>query len=318
MKVKPVPRRSRRVLLLLLPVLLLLGGLSACGGGDDSEKTGLDAVTIEGDPGSEPTVTWDGQMEVDKLTTKVLQPGDGETVGDGDKVLTHIWIGNGYTQEKSFSTYDEKKPELVTVDQNLSKVFLDAIEGQKIGARVAVAAPADEAFGEQGNPQLKIGNKDTVLVVVDLVSGVLDGPDGDPRTPAAWAPKIVEKDKVPTGLDFTKTPKPTDRLRATTVLKGSGPAIEKGQTAVVNYLGQVYGGKKPFDESYSKGAPVAFPIGVGQVVKGWDQGLVGVKVGSRVMLAVPPKLGYGPQGNKQAGIKGTDTLYFVVDVLAAG
>jgi peptidylprolyl isomerase len=80
----------------------------------------------------------------------------------------------------------------------------------------------------------------------------------------------------------------------------------------------VYGGKKPFDESYSKGQPTSFPIGVGQVVPGWDKTLVGTKVGSRVLLAIPPKDGYGESGNPQAGIKGTDTLYFVVDVLAAG
>lgn len=312
-----MPRRPRRVLLLLLPALLLLGGLSACGS-KDASPTGLDAVKIEGSPGSEPTVKWDGQMKVDKITTKVIQPGNGATVAAGDKVLTHIWIGNGYTQQKSYSTYDQKKAELVTVDKNLSKVFLDALQGQKIGARVAVAAPADQAFGAQGNPQLNIGNKDTVLVVVDLVSGVLDGPSGSAGTAPGWAPKVVEKAGVPTSLDFTKTPQPTGQLRVATLIHGTGPAIAKGQTAVVNYLGQVYGGKKPFDESYSKGAPVAFPIGVGAVVRGWDQGMLGIKVGSRVMLAIPPKLGYGTGGNKQAGIKGTDTLYFVVDVLAAG
>jgi peptidylprolyl isomerase len=52
-------------------------------------------------------------------------------------------------------------------------------------------------------------------------------------------------------------------------------------------------------------------------VPGWDQGLVGEKVGSRVILEIPPALGYGKQGNEQAGIKGTDTLFFVVDILGA-
>jgi peptidylprolyl isomerase len=100
-------------------------------------------------------------------------------------------------------------------------------------------------------------------------------------------------------------------------VQGDGPKVEKGQTIVVNYLGQVYGGKAPFDTSYS-GEPASFQIGAGKVVKGWDQGLVGRPVGSRVMLSIPPSLGYGKDGNKEAGIKGTDTLYFVVDILAAG
>ncbi len=57
---------------------------------------------------------------------------------------------------------------------------------------------------------------------------------------------------------------------------------------------------------------------MGTVVKGWDDGLVGQTVGSRVLLAIPPELGYGKTGNEDAGISGTDTLYFVVDILAAG
>ncbi len=80
----------------------------------------------------------------------------------------------------------------------------------------------------------------------------------------------------------------------------------------------MFGGETPFDSSFSRGAPASFQIGVGAVVKGWDKALVGRAVGSRVLLSIPPDLGYGEKGNKQAGIKGTDTLYFVVDILAAG
>ena len=101
------------------------------------------------------------------------------------------------------------------------------------------------------------------------------------------------------------------------LIKGEGPEVTSGQTIMVNYLGQVYGGDKPFDASYPK-EPYQTGIGVGAVVKGWDDGLVGQTVGSRVLLAIPPKLGYGEAGNEDAGISGTDTLYFVVDILAAG
>ena len=101
------------------------------------------------------------------------------------------------------------------------------------------------------------------------------------------------------------------------VLKtGTGAAVKKGQTIIVRYLGQVYGGKKPFDENFS-GDLASFPIGVGSVVKGWDKTLVGQKVGSQVVVAIPPKDGYGKKGQPTAGIKGTDTLYFVVDILGA-
>ena len=105
---------------------------------------------------------------------------------------------------------------------------------------------------------------------------------------------------------------------ATTVLsEGDGKKVAKGDLLVADYLGSVYKTGKVFDNSYDRKAPAAFPIGVGQVVPGWDKALVGVKVGSRVEMVLPPKEGYGAKGNSQAGIKGTDSLVFVVDVIAS-
>ncbi len=314
-------RRLRRLPLVLLP-LLLATTLVSCGDDSatkDGAAAGLDAVTIKGEVGSEPEVTWDAKMTSEKQETTVLVEGDGDEVKSGDQVSTHIWIGNGFTKEKSFSTYDEGKPELVTLDGNLSPIFADAIEGQTIGSRVAVTAPADLAFGEAGNPQLGIGNKDTVLVIVDVLSlnVVLDGPEGEPQAAPAWAPKLVESGDGVTKLDFSKTPKPNGVLRSAALIKGTGAKVKKGQTVTVNYLGQVYGAKKPFDESFSKGTPLSRGIGVGELVAGWDKTIVGARIGSRLILSIPPKDGYGKQGNEQAGIKGTDTIYFVVDILAA-
>ena len=93
--------------------------------------------------------------------------------------------------------------------------------------------------------------------------------------------------------------------------------VKKGQTLYVRYLGQVYNADAPFDENSTAEDPAEFPIGVGQVIDGWDQRLVGRTVGSRVILEIPPAQGYGKKGNEQAGIKGTDTLFFVVDILGA-
>jgi peptidylprolyl isomerase len=309
-----------RVLAAPLLLSLLTMGLAACGddtGADAASGGGLDTVTIEGDIGSSPKVTFDGRVEVSKVETKTLITGDGPELGADDEVLAHLWIGNGFSQQKALDTYEEKKPELITINDQVGKVFRDAIEGQTVGSRVAVAAPAKDAFGEGGNPTLGIGNADSVIIVIDLVSGVLDGPHGTDKDAPAWTPEIVTKDDVPTGFDFSGTPEPSKRLRIAPLVQGDGATVKKGQTIVVDYLGEVYGGTAPFDESFSK-TPASFQIGVGAVVKGWDQALVGRAVGSRVLLSIPPDLGYGDKGNKDAGIKGTDTLYFVVDILAAG
>ena len=93
--------------------------------------------------------------------------------------------------------------------------------------------------------------------------------------------------------------------------------VKAGQSLTVNYLGVIWPGGKIFDSSYAKGSTASFVIGQGQVIKGWDQGLVGQTLGSRMLLVIPPELGYGAQGNPSGGIKGSDTLVFVVDVLDA-
>lgn len=317
----PRLRTTRRAASLAGALVLPLAALAACGdesGGsaESSAGGGLEVVSVQGEPGKEPKVEWEGQLKPEETQTEVLVEGDGEEIQDGDSVLAHLWVGNGYSKQAVYSTYASGKPELFTVDGNLGAPFRAGLAGQTVGSRVAVATTAREAFGDMGNPQLGIGNRDGVLFVVDVVEKVASGPQGKEQEPAAWAPTLVEKDGVVTGFDFSGAAEPSGELRQTTLVEGDGPVVKKGQTIYVDYLGQVFEAKKPFDESYS-GQPTSFQIGVGAVVKGWDQALVGQEVGSRVILEIPPELGYGKKGNEGAGIKGTDTLYFVVDILAA-
>ena len=115
-------------------------------------------------------------------------------------------------------------------------------------------------------------------------------------------------------LTFPATPAPAE-LEVVVLSQGDGAIVEAGDDLVVNYLGQTWGGAI-FDNSYDRGASINFPIGVGAVIHGWDTGLVGRQIGSRLLLSVPPHEGYGPRGMPQAAIKGTDTLVFVVDIVA--
>lgn len=300
-----------------MPLLLLAACGEDSGNGTTPSARGLAAVTISGDFGEEPKVTWEDRMTADALESEVLIEGEGAALEDGQQVFARLWLGNGYSKKTALSSYGEDAaPELLTVGDDLSPAIAAAVQDRTLGSRVAVAAPPKDAFGEGGNAQLGIGNTDSVLFIVDLISLLPDGPSGTQEKPSSWAP-AVEGDEDPTALDFQGTSKPTDKLRTTTLIAGDGEPTAKGQTIYVDYLGQVYGGKQPFDASYQRGEPFSFPLGGGQVVKGWDQALAGVPLGSRVLIAVPPKLGYGEAGNPDAGIKGTDTLYFVIDVLAA-
>ncbi len=97
---------------------------------------------------------------------------------------------------------------------------------------------------------------------------------------------------------------------------GKGPVVKSHDLIAVNYLGQIWRGKV-FDSSFKRKQLFGTAIGVSQVIKGWDQSLVGAHVGSRMLLVVPPAEGYGPSGNSGAGISGSDTLVFVIDLVAA-
>jgi peptidylprolyl isomerase len=110
--------------------------------------------------------------------------------------------------------------------------------------------------------------------------------------------------------------KPPTALESKTLVTGHGPLTKKGDLLVANYIGQIWGGKV-FDSSYARKQLSGFAIGVGAVIKGWDDTLVGVRIGSELLLVIPPSDSYGSGGNSSAGITGKDDIVFVVDVVAA-
>ena len=293
--------------------------LAGCGGSSSSSSAttssaGLDSVKITGDIGGKTTVTFNGKVDQSSTTTKVLTQGKGAKIQQGDSLIVSTTVADGYTQK---TVYSDQQPQLLQLSSQVQPIFLSALQGKTVGSRVLLSAPADKFFGAQGNPQLNISNKDTVLFVFDIVGKPVPGPDGAKHAAPSWAPKIQTTKGVVSGLDFRGTPKPDGALKAATLRDGTGAKVAKGQTIYAQYLGQVYGGKKPFDENFSSGQPATFTIGTGNVIKGWDKSLVGQRVGSEVVLAIPPKDGYGSKGQPSAGIKGNDTLYFVVDILGA-
>ncbi|MFE0514810.1 FKBP-type peptidyl-prolyl cis-trans isomerase [Streptomyces sp. NPDC058964] len=141
---------------------------------------------------------------------------------------------------------------------------------------------------------------------------------------SAPPPKIVDGPlpAITAGTKFDEKPtvakgpgEPSPNLAVKTVIAGNGRTIAENDFVQANYLGQIWATGKVFDNSYDRNRPIVIQLAQGSVIDGWRYGLAGKKVGSRVEMAVPPKWGYGESGNSQAGIKGTDTLVFVIDVL---
>ena len=150
-----------------------------------------------------------------------------------------------------------------------------------------------------------------------LVAGVLascSSGESDASLPTVEGP-YGEKPKV----QIAKSLEPSTKLEVEVIEEGEGPKVQRGDLLVVDYLGKNMRSRKVFDNSYDRGQPAAFTLkdGPGGVISGWVDGLAGVNVGSRVLLVVPPKAGYGKKGNPSAQIKSTDSLAFVVDVVGA-
>ncbi len=114
-------------------------------------------------------------------------------------------------------------------------------------------------------------------------------------------------------VDFPDGPPPTE-LQIIDLEEGTGPEAVAGKRVAVHYVGVAYSTGEEFDSSYDRGEPLVFPLGARRVITGWDNGLVGMKVGGRRKLVIPPALAYGDRG---AGgvIKPGETLIFVCDLV---
>jgi peptidylprolyl isomerase len=318
----PVQSRVRRRLVALTAVPLLVLGLAACGEEEPSEtetgSAGVEGVEVTGEVGQEPEVTIDGPLELEQTTTEVVHEGEGNEVVEGEQALLHLYVANGTSGEKALATYDQGAPAAFQMSEDqIFRSVVDATVGQTVGSRIVVAAVPADAF-PQGAPQFGLEAEDNVVFVVDVMSvqptEVLDAPEGEAGDVPEDLPTVVEADGEVTGIEFADAPaKPANRLQVHTLVEGDGPEVREASLVTFDYLGQVYGREKVFDESYSS-EPRTFAVGVGGLIKAWDEAIVGATRGSRLMIIAPADVAYGEQGSPP-NIPGGATLAFVVDIL---
>jgi FKBP-type peptidyl-prolyl cis-trans isomerase len=328
--------RRRRVAALAITSLLAVGVIAGCGSSSSSSAAAgskasasspasssagtYTSVTATGDFGKAPTVTIPAKAGSGALYTKTLIQGTGPKLTSSQSLLGNfvLYDWSGTTHKLIGSTYSDGVPTLFT--GSLLPGLETALEGQPVGSRVLAVIPPADAFGTAGNSQIGVGPKDTVVFVVDMIKsfGNTEGVSGAQTSDGGGALPTVKAGAPGKGPTITipKTAAPT-KLQVKALIKGTGPVVKKGNYLVVQYTGVNYRTGKVFDSSWSRSEPWATQIGEGQVIAGWDTGLVGQTVGSRVLLVVPPKDGYGSAGSSAAGIKGTDTLVFAVDIISA-
>lgn len=318
--VHPVSRRITTV----LSAAALAGAIVLSGCGEETPSTpasGLTGVTVTGtDPKKAPTVKVDAPLELTRTTSEVVKEGTGAAVAKDDLVSIQAVLVNGTDGKEVTSTWQQGPVGLDLEDQSLFASFKSQIPGKKIGSRIVIASTPADAYGDTGNQQLGITKDDPVVFVVDLVSAtkVLDEAQGKAVAPKKGLPTVTMNPGKPATITVPKGAKAPTETVVQPLVEGEGAETKKGQTIRVAYTGALWRNGEVFDSSANRPEQpyFEFPLGGGQVIKGWDEGLVGQKVGSRVLLVIPPKDGYGEAGSGDK-IKGTDTLVFVVDVLAA-
>jgi FKBP-type peptidyl-prolyl cis-trans isomerase len=311
----------RRIAAALFVPLIATAALAGCGSSASSASPNPNtAVSVSGPFGKAPNVAIPAKKAGSDLAVKTEILGAGPALGKSDAFVGNyvVYIWSGASHKLALSTY-------TAAPQVLSGTLLPGLEtalrGKKMGSRVLAVLPPKFAYGSTGNSQVGVTANDTLVFVVDMIrdfpaaasaSGtqVSNGGSGLPTVTATAgsAPTV----KIP-------STSPPSKLVVKTLIKGSGVPLVKGQEVVTQYVGVLWRTGKVFDSSWTRDAPFGFQLDAtpAQIIPGWDKGLVGVPIGSRVMLVIPSADGYGKTGNSSAGIKGTDTLVFVVDILGA-
>lgn len=315
-----MPRR----LSTLVSASVLAGALVLSGCGEETASTGspaLNAVQVQGtDPKKAPTVKVQSPLKVTRTESKVLTEGEGAAVAADDLVSIQAVILNGRDGKVLDSTWENQAVSIDLGAANLFASLKNQLPGKKIGSRVLITSTPKDAFGDQGNEQLGVQKDDAVVFVIDLVSAtkVLDEAEGTAVAPKKDLPAVTMNEGKPATITPPKGVKAPTKTLVQPLVEGKGAAVKEGQTVRVAYTGALYRNGEVFDSSANRPEQpwFEFPLGQGQVIKGWDNGLKGQKVGSRVLLVIPPADGYGAAGSGDK-IKGDDTLVFVVDVLAA-
>lgn len=329
----------RRTLPTLVAVALALG---ACGASETSTSTALKdcpssktvrAVKVTGKFGEAPKLDFDKPLKVTATSCKILIPGKGTKLEAGMMVSFDYVFVNGRDGKEIASSFGQQAGQILFDDTLKTGVagLYAALNGLAEGSRVLVAmTPADGPLRGKADPSTGVEPDDTLLVVVDLQkvesSPTTDGSTstttarnplpratGTAVAPVAGLPTVVlATDGTPT-ITVPKAAPPTE-LVAQKLIEGDGAVVTSGETITVHYTGVLWDTGEPFDSSWGTGSPASFQIGTGAVIPGWDKGLVGQKVGSQVLLVVPPADGY-PDG--QGSIPAGATLVFVVDILDA-
>lgn len=309
----------------------LLVALTGCGGSPasnlancvpefDSGKASAQ-VDATGTFGKNPKGTFPKPLITKGNQVTQLKAGKGLPLYPGQVVDFQITVYNAETGDVlTASDYDKTKPVRRTVGDAKTDNLGALLQCAKVDSRVAATTTVKDLFGDKDLSQYGLTAKSTLVLVLDVQSGFLGKANGIDQLPQGGFPSIALAPNGQPGLTIPHTDPPKD-LKIEVLKAGGGAVVKQGDSVVVHYTGVLWDGTKPFDSSWDRGVPSTFVAedltsstdGSG-LVPGFAKALIGQKVGSQVVVIIPPKDGY-PKGQAPESIPDGSTMIFVFDIL---
>jgi FKBP-type peptidyl-prolyl cis-trans isomerase len=273
----------------------------------------VDSIEVSSEPLTKPTVSFASPITAESIQSRVVIEGDGE-VFTGRNMIEFEFAGyNGGTGELLQETeFDGKNPAPGFFGPDSVPNFCSALVGAKEGSRIVAIFPAKDAHDGRGVENLGIGPDDSFVFIFDLSRVYLEKAEGSSVAPEAGMPAVVTTPEGVPGITIPNTEAP-EELRIAQLIKGEGETVVSGDNVTMHYSGFLWDGGTKFDSSWDKGSPAQFVVAPGQLIEGFLSAVVGQTVGSRVVVVIPPALGYGEQASST--IPANSTLVFVIDIL---
>lgn len=292
--------------------LLLAGctGTEGSTGGDDDgtaadfcsgtveSGTAAEDVTVEGDFGTASTATFEHGLQVDEAQRSVVAEGDGDEIAEGDYVSYALSAFDGDSGERlgdAGYTAGELLPVQLTADAPMGQLIGCAT----VGSRLSIVFPTTEDAAAQ-------------YYIVDVLDVVPAAAWGEEQEPVDGMPAVTLADDGEPSIEIPEGEAPAE-IQISVLKEGDGIPVEDGDTTLLQYYGVDWSTGESFDSSWKNGAPIS--IDGNTYVPGFIQALSGQKVGSQVLVVIPPALGYGEEGASDHELAGK-TLVFVIDILA--
>lgn len=313
-------RRTKAAIVLVAALTALVGcttqGAPTPSPSADADELAVSKIKWEGGP-QDPKLVMTTPLRVSQPTLGVIEPGTGASISMGQLVAFDSLVVDGETGAVEASTFTTGTPnQLILAQSTANSTMLTALTSSKVGARFlyVVPAPSNATPSSGSTPGTDGSLATTSKVIAVSVRSVTDLPtvaQGKARHPGSGLPIVT------IGADGTPkltAPKgnPSSTLTSGVLIEGSGPAVGDGQTIAAKYYGWLWDGTV-FESVWGDQLPEVARLD--EVISGWSRSLAGKKVGSRVLMVVPPAMAYGGAGRDM--IPADATLIFLVDILGA-